>query len=49
MFERYRQDEGALLIVHRFVREGEEDRVVDVIRALADECKAGLLRESEQK
>ncbi|KAM0709756.1 hypothetical protein Q7P35_003796 [Cladosporium inversicolor] len=34
---------------HLFVREGEEDRVADVIRALADECKAKLSRESEDK
>lgn len=37
------------MIMHRFVREGEEDRVADVIRTLADECKAELSQEDEKK
>ena len=35
----------SLIIMPRFVREGEEDRVADMIRTMADECKAEISRE----
>ena len=42
----YSRDEettrGSLLTMHRFVREGEVDRVVDIIRTMADECRRDL-------
>lgn len=31
-----------LLIVHRFVPEGKEDLVLDMLRELASECKAEI-------
>jgi hypothetical protein len=31
-----------LIVVHRFVPDGKEDQVVQMLRALADECKAEM-------
>jgi len=42
-------DQGDLLTMHRFVREGEVDHVVETIRAMADESKADLGQESANK
>ena len=49
VFGKHGNGEGALLMMHRFVREGEEDRVVDMIRTMADECKTELSRNSTDK
>ena len=42
-------DERVLLMMHRFVREGEENRVVDTIRTMADECKKDFSQASVNK
>ena len=49
MFERRRVDAGDLLIMNRFVREGEVDHVVKTIRAMADESKAALGQDTANK
>jgi hypothetical protein len=38
-----------LLTMHRFVREGEVDHVVETIKAMAGECKTDLSQESVNK
>jgi hypothetical protein len=43
VFSKDRNFGSALLMTRRFVREGEVDRVVDVIRTMAAECKADSL------
>lgn len=38
-----------MLMMYRFVREGEVDHVVETIRAMADESKADLSKQSVNK
>jgi hypothetical protein len=38
----YFDEIGLLIVANRFVPEGKEDQVVQMLRALADECKAEM-------